>query len=387
MIDLRSIRPFDEETIVESVRKTHRAVVVQEQWRWFSVASEVAAIIQEHAFDDLDAPVERVSGAEVPAPYARNLELAAFPNEQQIIDAVRRVHVPGELMMPTVIMPKMGDGMEEGTLLRWLKKRRRRGRGGRSDRRDRDRQGHPRNRSGRSRHPDQDPRRRRRKPCRSAPPIATIGEEDVAAAASQPAATAAAQPDGRAGQPKPPPRRNRPPPPPAAAPRLTHGRSRRRSRPTARLPRRHARARVSACAPLRWSSGSPPSTASTWPGSPAPVPAVASSTTTCTLSHGRQADAAAAVSRHSAAVAAPAAARPGAQRSSLQPPRGRPPPPAAREMSRSAERPASGWPRRSRRHPALLCHRPRSTWTRRSPSASRSTPRSTTTRRRSPSTI
>ena len=91
VIDLRSIRPFDERTIVESVRKTHRAVVVQEQWRWFSVASEVAALIQEQAFDDLDAPVERVSGAEVPAPYARNLELAAFPSEQQIADAVRRV--------------------------------------------------------------------------------------------------------------------------------------------------------------------------------------------------------------------------------------------------------------------------------------------------------
>lgn len=90
VIDLRSIRPFDEETIVASVRKTHRAVVVQEQWRWFSVASEVAAIIQEQAFDDLDAPVLRVSGAEVPAPYARNLELAAFPSEEDIIGAVRR---------------------------------------------------------------------------------------------------------------------------------------------------------------------------------------------------------------------------------------------------------------------------------------------------------
>ena len=90
VIDLRSIRPFDEQTIVDSVRKTHRAVVVQEQWRWFSVASEVAAIIQEQAFDDLDAPVERVSGAEVPAPYARNLETAAFPSEQDVIDAVHR---------------------------------------------------------------------------------------------------------------------------------------------------------------------------------------------------------------------------------------------------------------------------------------------------------
>ncbi|MBA2246779.1 MAG: alpha-ketoacid dehydrogenase subunit beta [Chloroflexia bacterium] len=91
VIDLRSIRPFDGDTIVASVRKTHRAVVVQEQWRWFSVASEVAAIIQEQAFDELDAPVARVSGAETPAPYARNLELAAFPSEQQVIDAVHGV--------------------------------------------------------------------------------------------------------------------------------------------------------------------------------------------------------------------------------------------------------------------------------------------------------
>src|SRR5215217_4323255 len=82
VIDLRSLRPFDEET--------HRAVVVQEQWKWFGVASEVAAIIQEKAFDYLDAPVQRVSGAETPAPYARNLELAAFPSEEQVMDAARR---------------------------------------------------------------------------------------------------------------------------------------------------------------------------------------------------------------------------------------------------------------------------------------------------------
>jgi pyruvate dehydrogenase E1 component beta subunit len=90
VIDVRSIRPFDEETIVQSVQKTHRAVTVQEQWRWFGVASEVAAIIQEGAFDHLDAPVQRVSGAEVPAPYARNLELAAFPSEKQVTNAARR---------------------------------------------------------------------------------------------------------------------------------------------------------------------------------------------------------------------------------------------------------------------------------------------------------
>ena len=96
VIDLRSLRPLDEDAIVKSVEKTHRAVAVQEQWRWFGVASEVAAIIQDRAFDCLDAPVARVSGAEVPAPYARNLELAAFPDEQQVVEAARRVLYLGE---------------------------------------------------------------------------------------------------------------------------------------------------------------------------------------------------------------------------------------------------------------------------------------------------
>jgi pyruvate dehydrogenase E1 component beta subunit len=91
VIDLRSIRPFDVDTIITSVRKTNRAVVVQEQWRWFSVASEVAALIQEHAFDDLDAPVVRVSGAEAPAPYSKSLEAAAFPSEQDVIEAAKQV--------------------------------------------------------------------------------------------------------------------------------------------------------------------------------------------------------------------------------------------------------------------------------------------------------
>lgn len=90
VVDVRSIRPFDAKTIVDSVTKTHRCVVVQEQWRMFSVGSEVCAVIMEQAFDELDAPVERVSGAEVPAPYARNLELAAFPSVDQVISAARR---------------------------------------------------------------------------------------------------------------------------------------------------------------------------------------------------------------------------------------------------------------------------------------------------------
>lgn len=91
VIDLRSIRPLDTETFVESVKKTNRAVVVQEQWRYFSVASEVCAVLQHEAFDYLDAPVERVSGAEVPAPYARNLEVAGFPTIDHVVSAARRV--------------------------------------------------------------------------------------------------------------------------------------------------------------------------------------------------------------------------------------------------------------------------------------------------------
>lgn len=91
VIDLRSIRPLDTETFVNSVKKTNRAVVVQEQWRYFSVASEVCAVLQHEAFDYLDAPVERVSGAEVPAPYARNLEIAGFPTMDHVVSAARRV--------------------------------------------------------------------------------------------------------------------------------------------------------------------------------------------------------------------------------------------------------------------------------------------------------
>jgi len=90
VINLRTLRPLDTETIVSSVRKTHRAVVVQEQWKPFGAASEIAATIYENAFDELDAPVERVAGADVPMPYARNLELLATPHEGDIVKAVKK---------------------------------------------------------------------------------------------------------------------------------------------------------------------------------------------------------------------------------------------------------------------------------------------------------
>ncbi len=91
VIDLRSIRPLDLGPAYHSVAKTHRAVVVQEQWKPFGAGAEIAASITEAVFDELDAPVMRVTGEDVPMPYARNLELLATPHEPQIIAAVKKV--------------------------------------------------------------------------------------------------------------------------------------------------------------------------------------------------------------------------------------------------------------------------------------------------------
>jgi pyruvate dehydrogenase E1 component beta subunit len=91
VIDLRTLRPLDTETLLTSVRKTHRAVIVDEGWRSGSLSAEIMARILESAFYDLDAPVERVCSAEVPIPYPRHLELAATPQPPAIVEAVRRV--------------------------------------------------------------------------------------------------------------------------------------------------------------------------------------------------------------------------------------------------------------------------------------------------------
>ncbi|HSV74174.1 MAG TPA: pyruvate dehydrogenase complex E1 component subunit beta [Chthonomonadales bacterium] len=90
VIDLRTLVPLDMETVLTSVRKTHRAVVVQEEWRNVGFAAEVAARIAEEAFDDLDAPPLRVGGADVPMPYARNLERAAIASAEDVATAVKR---------------------------------------------------------------------------------------------------------------------------------------------------------------------------------------------------------------------------------------------------------------------------------------------------------
>jgi pyruvate dehydrogenase E1 component subunit beta len=91
VIDLRTLRPLDLVPAYASVAKTHRAIVVQEQWKPFGAGAEIAASITEHMFDELDAPVERVTGEDVPMPYARNLELLATPHEEDIAKAVKRV--------------------------------------------------------------------------------------------------------------------------------------------------------------------------------------------------------------------------------------------------------------------------------------------------------
>jgi 2-oxoisovalerate dehydrogenase E1 component len=91
VIDLRTLRPLDEVTVLESVGRTGRLVVVEEAWRSGGIGAELAARVAEHAFWDLDAPVERVATAEVPIPYAKHLETAALPSVEDVIEAVRRV--------------------------------------------------------------------------------------------------------------------------------------------------------------------------------------------------------------------------------------------------------------------------------------------------------
>lgn len=89
VVDLRSLRPLDRETVVESVRKTNCAVICEDDWLTYGIGAEIAASIQEGAFDYLDAPVRRVAMAEVPMPYAKPLETAALPSVESITTAVK----------------------------------------------------------------------------------------------------------------------------------------------------------------------------------------------------------------------------------------------------------------------------------------------------------
>lgn len=91
VIDLRVLRPLDETAIIASVTKTHRAVVVEDAWRSVSISSEVSARIMENAFYELDAPVQRIGGVEVPIPYPKHLEDASIPSKEQIVALVKKM--------------------------------------------------------------------------------------------------------------------------------------------------------------------------------------------------------------------------------------------------------------------------------------------------------
>jgi pyruvate dehydrogenase E1 component beta subunit len=91
VIDLRTVRPLDRETIVNSIKKTNRLVSVEEGWPSYGIGAEMAALAMEDAFDYLDAPVARVTGSDVPTPYAANLEALAFPQAHNVIEAAKRV--------------------------------------------------------------------------------------------------------------------------------------------------------------------------------------------------------------------------------------------------------------------------------------------------------
>jgi pyruvate dehydrogenase E1 component beta subunit len=91
VIDLRTLRPLDTETVIESVKKTNRIVCCEEGWRFFGVGAEISAAVVEHAFDYLDAPPLRVAQKDVPLPYAANLEKLSLPQTADIIDAAKKV--------------------------------------------------------------------------------------------------------------------------------------------------------------------------------------------------------------------------------------------------------------------------------------------------------
>jgi pyruvate dehydrogenase E1 component beta subunit len=91
IIDLRTVRPLDYDTVLNSVKKTNRLVVLEEAWPFGSVASEITYMVQEKAFDYLDAPVQRITTADTPAPYSPALLKEWLPNAQDVIKAVKKV--------------------------------------------------------------------------------------------------------------------------------------------------------------------------------------------------------------------------------------------------------------------------------------------------------
>ncbi len=114
VIDLRTLRPMDTDTVVASVQKTGRCVVVEEGWQQSGVGAEVAARIMDKAFDYLDAPVARVSGKDVPMPYAANLEKLALPSVAEVVDAAKAVSVPLRRCDGLQAAQSAADGARQG---------------------------------------------------------------------------------------------------------------------------------------------------------------------------------------------------------------------------------------------------------------------------------
>ncbi|GAC1567217.1 MAG: alpha-ketoacid dehydrogenase subunit beta [Ktedonobacteraceae bacterium] len=99
VIDLRSVRPIDIDLLVDSVKKTNRVVIAEEGWKYYGTGQGLAALIYEHAFDYLDAPIQHVTGADVPMPYSKPLERLAMPNKDAIVNAAKAI-VPAALAHP-----------------------------------------------------------------------------------------------------------------------------------------------------------------------------------------------------------------------------------------------------------------------------------------------
>jgi pyruvate dehydrogenase E1 component beta subunit len=91
VVDLRTLRPLDTEAILSSIRKTHRAVIVEEDWPQFGVGPQIVDCIQRYAFDYLDGPILRVTQEDVPMPYSKALEQSALPNEEKVVSSVKQV--------------------------------------------------------------------------------------------------------------------------------------------------------------------------------------------------------------------------------------------------------------------------------------------------------
>jgi pyruvate dehydrogenase E1 component beta subunit len=91
VIDLRTLRPLDTETVLKSLAKTNRMIIVEENWATCSIASEIVSVVMEHGFDDLDAPVLRVTNEDVPMPYAANLEKLMLVDVAKVVAAAKKV--------------------------------------------------------------------------------------------------------------------------------------------------------------------------------------------------------------------------------------------------------------------------------------------------------